>query len=121
MPSVLSALSACRTPNEVDPALEVAAIFLELTPRRLDQLALAAAREDDQGLFATAHLLAGSAATVGAQAIHAAAVDLEYDCEQRGGKAHVLAGVLEGALRADPARLLEAFIRADQDEVPRQV
>lgn len=118
-PAVLAALGAFRTPTEADPAREVAAIFLELTPQRLAQLADAMARADEQAVYAIAHLLAGSAAAVGARAMHSAAIDLELDSARRAGDAHVLVDAL-AALFAQTRPLLEEYIHTDADAAANQ-
>jgi HPt (histidine-containing phosphotransfer) domain-containing protein len=76
-PSVVAGLSAFRRPAEPDPAQEVTRLFLELTPERLAALSGAAASGNAPLLRDLAHLVKGSAGTVGAVAMEAIAEQIE--------------------------------------------
>jgi PAS domain S-box-containing protein len=66
-------------PGRHGPSLlpELVALFLQEAPLRLEECARFAAARDAAGLARTAHLLAGSCASVGATAMRAAALGLE--------------------------------------------
>jgi HPt (histidine-containing phosphotransfer) domain-containing protein len=81
-PDVLRELTEFRVPGEPDPVEDVVELFLELTPARLTELGQAAAAGDRQAVQALAHTIKGSAGTVGAQAVRAAAAAVEEAAEE---------------------------------------
>jgi HPt (histidine-containing phosphotransfer) domain-containing protein len=108
--SVLLALREFRVPDEPDPAQEVLAAFLEVTPTRLERLHQAVQGGDVDEVRALAHQVRGSSGTVGAVGMHAAAAELEA-CTSA-SDAEALVGALE-ALFARTRPLLESVARAE--------
>jgi HPt (histidine-containing phosphotransfer) domain-containing protein len=76
-PSVVAGLSAFKLPTEPDPAEEVTRLFLELTSERLLALRRAASSGDAPVLRDLAHMVKGSAGTVGAIAMETIAEQIE--------------------------------------------
>jgi HPt (histidine-containing phosphotransfer) domain-containing protein len=108
-PSVVAGLSAFKLPAEPDPAAEVTRLFFELTPERLAGLSRAAASGDAPTLRDLAHLVKGSASTVGA-------IAMETIAEQIEGIATI--GTLAGAVRlVDALAALFARTKSILDEL----
>jgi histidine phosphotransfer protein HptB len=88
---VLQALTEFRVPGEPDPVEDVVDLFLEVTPGRLDELLQAARAHNQPTVRDIAHTLKGSAGMVGANAMQAAAADVEQSAAQPGVESIALA------------------------------
>jgi histidine phosphotransfer protein HptB len=63
---------------------EIVNIYLEDTPKRLDDMKLALAKGDLAGFTRAAHTIKGSSANVGAQVLKSVAERLEYQSRKEG-------------------------------------
>jgi HPt (histidine-containing phosphotransfer) domain-containing protein len=75
--AVLESLLELQVDGQPDVIVELASIFLEATPPRIERLCKAVERSDRENVIAEAHALKSSAANLGADRLSALTKELE--------------------------------------------